>query len=160
MTRLERWLLHAANLLVGGTGAVYTLMLYGMAPAGDYAVVNHPLQPLVQHLHLLAAPLLVFAAGLIWRGHVSKNWGGPATQRRQSAWPLLLSIAPMVASGYLIQVSTGDGWRAAWVALHLASSALWLGAYLVHVLAPRLAPAGGGARDPERVSGSPAEPGR
>ncbi|HXO18770.1 MAG TPA: hypothetical protein VOA87_02470, partial [Thermoanaerobaculia bacterium] len=74
MTRLEAWTVHAATILVGSTGLVYAWMRYLLAPADPFAVVNHPLQPLVQHLHVLAAPLLVFAVGLIWRRHVWAGW--------------------------------------------------------------------------------------
>ena len=57
MSRFELWLLHTANALVIGTGIVYAWMRYALAPVDDYAVVNHPLQPLTQHLHILVAPL-------------------------------------------------------------------------------------------------------
>ena len=74
MSRLEAWTLHAATLAVGGTGLVYAWMLYLLKPSDPYAVVNHPWQPGVQHLHVLTAPLLVFAAGVIWRAHVWRRF--------------------------------------------------------------------------------------
>jgi hypothetical protein len=104
MTRTERWLLDVANLLVVGTGIVYAVMKYLMEPADEWTVVNHPWQPHVQHLHVLAAPLLVFAGGLIWRHHVLKRLRDKGSNGRASGLALALQFAPMVLSGYLIQV--------------------------------------------------------
>jgi hypothetical protein len=139
VTRLEAWLLHVANLLVGGTGLVYAWMRYLARPADEFALVNHPLQPTVQHAHVLAAPLLVFAVGMIWRRHVAARVLGGHRPRRRTGLGLALSLAPMVASGYLLQTASGEGWRTAWIAVHLATSGLWLAAYGVHLAARRYA---------------------
>ncbi len=149
MTRVELWLLHAATALVGGTGLVYAWMLYVLKPADPDAVVHHPWQPHVQHLHVLAAPLLVFAAGLIWRRHVWGGWRSGQPARRRSGVALALTLLPMVASGYLLQTAVDDAWRKGWVAVHLAASALWLAGYLAHQLTPRGLP-------PARVRRRPA----
>jgi len=139
VSRFELWLIHLSTILVGGTGLVYAWMLWGLAPSDPYAVVNHPLQPAVQHLHVWLAPLLVFAAGMIWRAHVWEHWRRGVRPRRRSGIGLVLTLVPMVASGYLIQTAVSEGWRAAWVAIHLTTSALWLLGYLVHQLASRTA---------------------
>jgi len=112
-------------------------MVYLVHPADPDALVNHPWQPQVQHLHILAAPLLVFASGLIWRRHVWTGWrrGGP--ERQRSGVSLALTLIPMVVSGYLIQTAVEDRWRQAWVLVHLAASGLWLAGYLVHQVLPR-----------------------
>ena len=136
MSRLEAWLVHAGTLLVGGTGLVYAWMRYLLAPSDPFAVVNHPLQPQAQHLHVWTAPLLVFAAGVIWREHVWKHWRRGIRARRRSGISLVLTLVPMVASGYLIQTAVTPGWRTAWVAIHLVTSGLWLAAYLVHQVVP------------------------
>jgi hypothetical protein len=141
VSRLEAWFVHLANLLVGGTGIVYAWMRYFAKPADAFAVANHPWQPAVQHLHVVAAPLLVFAVGLLFRSHA---WAGirlGIRTRRRSGLLLLLGAAPMILSGYLLQTAADSGWRAAWLAIHLATSGLWLVATLVHQVSPR--PAGG-----------------
>ena len=84
MSRFEAWMLHLSNLLVGGTGLVYAWMVFLAKPADPYAVVNHPLQPQMQHLHILLAPLLVFTAGLVWRRHVWSQWKRGIEDRRRS----------------------------------------------------------------------------
>lgn len=138
MSRWQSCLLHTANLLVGGTGLVYGLMRYFMRPADEWAVVNHPWQPHVQHLHLLFAPLLVFACGWIWQGHVAGHLRQGEEQRRRSGPGLVVTLTPMIASGYLIQTTVSEGWRQAWIVLHLVSSAAWLLAFLGHWLSPRV----------------------
>jgi hypothetical protein len=144
VTKLERVLLHLGNGLVAGTGIVYAVMRYLMRPADEWAVVNHPWQPHVQHLHVLSAPLLVFAVGVALGHHVIprlRNGG----EGRVSGIGLLVGFVPMTASGYLLQTAVDPMWRSAWVAAHLASSALWLAALAIHQI--RRVP----SRQPERV---------
>lgn len=132
MSRFEAWMLHVSSLLVGGTGLVYAWMVYLVQPADPYSVVNHPLQPQIQHLHILVAPLLVFTTGLIWRRHVWSHWQGGIHARRRSGLFLALTLVPMILSGYLIQTAVEGGWRKVWVSVHLAASVLWLVGYLTH----------------------------
>jgi hypothetical protein len=131
--------MHISNLLVGGTGLVYAWMAYFVKSADPYAVVNHPWQPAVQHLHILVAPLLVFALGAIWRRHVWNSWRLNVRSRRWSGLGLAFSFVPMAVSGSLIQTAVDPGWRKAWVVIHLVTAGLWIGGYLVHqFLAPWL----------------------
>lgn len=134
MSRFEAWTTHAATLLVGGTGLVYAWMRYLIRPADPlaFAVVNHPLQPLVQHLHILLAPLLVFAAGLMWHQHAWGYWRQGMRRHRRSGASMILTLVPMVVSGYLIQTAVDGDWRRLWVIVHLAASGLWLLGYLAH----------------------------
>jgi len=129
-----RRLLLASNLLVGGTGVVYAAMRYWMSPADEWAVVNHPWQPLVQHLHVLVAPLLVFACGLIWQRHVSPRW--KSDPRLLGSGPgLAMVFTPMIVSGYLLQTSVSEGWRQTWIVVHVVASTVWLVVTAVHTRA-------------------------
>lgn len=132
MTAWERWLLHLGTWLVGGTGLVYAGMLYLLPPVDEFSVVHHPLQGTVQHLHVLAAPLLVFAVGLIFRDHAWAGFRRASRPGRGTGIVLLASFAPLVASGYLLQTSTDDSWRRGWVAVHLLTGGLWLAGYAGH----------------------------
>ena len=132
MTRGQAIALHGSTALAGGTGLVYAWMRYFCASDDPFAVVNHPLQPFVQHAHVVVSPLLVFASGWIWEAHVWPRIRSRFTSRRKSGVSLAVSLLPMVLSGYMIQVSTDEGARRVWIAAHLASSAAWLVAYLVH----------------------------
>jgi hypothetical protein len=138
LSRAEAWFLHLSTLLVGGTGLVYAWMAYLVHPSDPYSLVNHPWQPQVQHLHILAAPCLVFAAGLIWRRHVWAGWKKRGRDRLKSGVSLALTLVPMVISGYLLQTAVEESWRHAWVVVHLAASGLWLAGYLVHQLLPSI----------------------
>ena len=137
MTRAEAWFLHVSNLLVGGTGLVYGWTCYFAEPADPFAVVNHPWQPALREGHLLVAPLLVFACGLIWREHVWKRVRTGYRERRKGGLVLLGLLAPMTLSGYLLQTARDELWQRVWVVVHVASSVLWVLAYLVHQLSPR-----------------------
>jgi Fe2+ transport system protein FeoA len=132
MNRTEAWFVHISTLLVGTTGVIYAVMRYLMEPVDPFAVMNHPWQAEVLHLHLLAAPLVVFAVGLIWRRHISAHWRAGLKTGRRSGVEMILSTAPMVVSGYLIQGTVTDTWRTVWVVVHCVTSGLWLAGYLVH----------------------------
>ncbi len=136
MSRAEAWLVHLANLLVGGTGLVYAWFRYVATPGDPFALV-HPFAGLWQHAHVVAAPGLVFALGLVARSHA---WAGVQLRvphRRRSGVLLLGVAAPMILSGYLLQTAVELPWRRLWIALHLASSALWLTSTLIHLLGSR-----------------------
>lgn len=135
MKSWEAWSVHVAMALVTVTGAVYAVMRYLLQPSDPYSVVSHPLQPQVQHLHVLVAPLLVFGAGIIWREHVWKHYRNGVRSGRRSGVGMLLTLAPMVVSGYLIQTTVTDSWRTAWIAVHLGASGIWTLAYAGHAVA-------------------------
>lgn len=139
LTRAEAWLVQLASLAVGGTGVVYAVMRYLVSPQDPFAVVNHPWQPAVQHAHVLAAPLLVLAAGVLWRAHVRPSLRHRVAARRRSGWAALLSLAPMAATGYLLQVSVSPTWQTIWTVLHVATSLAWVAGYALHQVGPRLA---------------------
>lgn len=137
MTRGEKWLQHAANALVGGSGLAYAWTLYVAEPEDPFALVNHPWQPGLRAAHVVLAPLLVWGLAAIWRDHVWRRARGGFRPRRKSGLALAVLALPMIASGYLRQVATGEVATEIWIGLHLASSSIWLAAYLVHQLTPR-----------------------
>ncbi len=136
MSRAERWLFHASNALVVATGGIYAWMLYALEPQDEYALVNHPWQPALQHLHVWFAPFLVLMAGVLWRAHAAPHLRSKRPTRRRSGIALLALLLPMVMSGYSIQVVTEPAWRTTWVVLHVATSCLWLLSTAVHLLVP------------------------
>ncbi len=143
MTPGAKRLLHVANLTVGGTGLVYAWMLYLAEPAEPdpfaIAALHHPWQPAVKNLHVLFAPLLVFAIGLIWSDHVWKRVRSGFPLRRRVGLTLAALAAPMIASGYLLQTSVDETWHDVWVWTHVGSSTLWIAAYLAHLAGRRRA---------------------
>ncbi len=137
MTRGEAWFSHAATALVGGTGVIYGWMRYFAEPKDEFALVNHPLQPAFQSLHILLAPALVFACALFWRDHVWKRVRSGHVVRRRSGLVLFALLFPMIASGYLIQTSTGELARKLAIGFHLGTSCLWIVGYAGHQLLSR-----------------------
>lgn len=137
MSRGERALFHVANGLVAGTGLIYAWMLYALEPQDEYALVNHPLQSDMQHAHVLAAPLLVLLLGVLWRSHVAPQLRAGQRALRTSGIALLALAGPMIVSGYALQVSSEPSSREAWIVAHVATSALWIAAIGVHLIARR-----------------------
>jgi hypothetical protein len=134
MNRLQVLYLHACVFLTATTGAAYAWMRYAMRTDDPFAVVNHPMQPFLLSAHVVIAPLLVFGFGWVFADHiwpkfVQKN----APQRRSGLWSMG-AIVPMVLSGYLMQVTTGDALRQAMAVAHWIASALFVIAYSVHLI--------------------------
>lgn len=132
LTSAERWYMHLANGLVGGSGLVYAGFRY-LAQSDDPYSNLHPAVPTTQHLHVVLAPALVFAAGLLWKTHIHPRWHARGSPRRRSGVTLVLALFPMLASGYLLQIATDETWRKIWVAVHLTASVAWLLGYGGHV---------------------------
>lgn len=137
MSRSVARFVHVAVLAVAGTGLVYAWMAWLAQPEDEFAIVNHPWQPELQYWHVLAAPLLVFAVGLIWRSHVWASFRNPARPRRATGIALIALFAPMCVSGYALQVAHDPEWRSVWVWTHGITSIAWTLGYLVHQLAPK-----------------------
>jgi len=128
-----RWIFHLANILVGGSGVVLAVMVYLLKPVDQWSIVNHPMQPVVQHAHVLAAPLMVFVLGILWAVHVTAKWQAGGPEGRKTGMVLAVMTLPMIVSGYLFQVAVEPMWRTVWEVSHLTSSALWLVILAVHV---------------------------
>lgn len=141
LTALETAIVHVSTALVGGTGIVYAVMRYLLEPTDPFAVVNHPWQPAVQHLHVVLAPALVFAAGVLWRSHALVAWRQRGTARRRSGTALIVTTLPMIATGVLVQVAYDERWRQVWGGLHTVVSIAWLVSIALHLLAARIEPA-------------------
>ena len=135
MTRALRIFTWAANVLVGGSGLVLWVMAWLMESDDPYAIVNHPGQPLAQHLHVLLAPLLVWNIGSIWVMHAWPYFRSPTGKRRLSGLLLLTLAAPMVFSGVALQISVQEASRNLWAWIHVLSSIVWIAAFLFHALA-------------------------
>lgn len=150
MSRGQKVFLHLANIAVCGTGLVYAWMRFLAEPADEWAVVNHPWQPVTQHLHVLAAPLLIFAVGLIWSSHILGKLNNGRVNR-VAGIGLMALFVPMAASGYLLQVAVNPGWREAWVWVHVVSSLLWVAAFVLHQVRALTTKTGNGQNDVSRA---------
>lgn len=131
MNRTEVWLLHVSTFLLSATGLLYAAMHYLMKPADPFSVVNHPWEPYMIAAHIVVAPLLVLAVGLIAHSHILWKLENGARIARRSGIFLMPLFALMVVSGYLLQVVSGSG-RPVLFWIHLISGTLWFLSFVVH----------------------------
>ncbi len=132
MTRLQKWLLLGSSGATGLTGLVYWWMKNRMEPVTEWAAINHPLQPWVLKAHILAAPILVFAVGLIASDHISRQVRNGRTRGRRSGLVAVWFLAPMILSGYLIQTVTHQGWLTFLAWTHLVTGIVYLAGLGAH----------------------------
>jgi hypothetical protein len=135
ISRFEKTLLVATVILTGATGLAYAWMKYLLKRADPFSVVNHPWQPLLLSAHVLAAPALLFALGLITREHIVGKYRDPKARKGRKtgilmAWILL----PMASTGYGLQVLTSRGPRQIMGWAHLGIGILFLLLYGAHAL--------------------------
>ena len=128
--------LNASVALMTVSGVTVAAMKYWMKSDDPFAVVNHPLQPYALDAHVLLGPLAVFAFGWTFAWHIlpSLRKGAP---NRGSGITTIVLIVLMVASGYLMQVSTADATRKAFAVSHWIASGLFVAGYVAHRVSSR-----------------------
>jgi len=127
-----RWCIWIGSVVSGLSGLVYWWMDNLMEPVGEFAVINHPLQPWVLKAHIVTAPLLVFAIGLIAVDHIWKQYRLGIKAGRRSGLSAMWVFGPMVLSGYLIQAVTAPAWLSVLGWIHLGTGAGYLLGLAVH----------------------------
>lgn len=137
MTRLEKGVVWGSTVAVAATGFAYTWMKYLLEPADPWAVVNHPLQPLVLKLHILSSPLLVFGLGMIALRHIWPHLKAGLRKGRRSGIVSAAVTIPMVLTGYLIQAVTHAGWLTVIAWTHIALGTVFAVGAGAHALATR-----------------------
>lgn len=133
MSRLEAWLSHLSTLVVSLTGFIYAYMNYVMKPQDPFSVVNHPWQPTIMEIHILAAPVFVLLLGIMVHSHILLKLQNGGKTARKSGLLLIPLFVLMTASGYLLQVV--PSWRKILVVVHLISGFLWFTFYVTHQVA-------------------------
>jgi hypothetical protein len=138
--RWEAWVNHAGWSLAAVSGVAYGVFKYfGASPDPD-SRLSHPWQPAVLALHVLAAPVAVFAFGLLFRRHALARFTAGERQRRRTGTVMTLLAIPLILSGYVLQALTGDGARR-WTGWgHAALGLIYAVGYAIHPLASRSLP--------------------
>jgi thiamine biosynthesis lipoprotein len=134
MSRAEKLLSHLSTVVVTLSGLVYLWMKYFMETDDPFSVVNHPLQPAMLSIHIVAGPVLVFILGLMINSHIREKLSGKSSYNRRSGWISLIVFPLMVVSGYLLQVVTSSTLNRIALVVHLAASGLFAATYLLHQL--------------------------
>jgi len=132
---IAKWLLLGSSGATFLTGVAYGWMKYLMEPVSAWAVVNHPLQPFMLKAHILVAPVLVFALGVIAVDHIWKHYRSRVRPGRRSGLTMMWLVVPMIVSGYLIQAVTQEGWLTAMIWAHLITGGVYGVAMFAHWVA-------------------------
>ena len=132
MTRFEKGSVWITSMLTALTGIGDFWCKYLLDSDDPFAVVNSPLEPWFLKAHVLVSPLLVFAVGAITLKHVWRHFRTGVRLGRRSGIVTALVTAPMVATGYLIQVVTGGGWLQALAITHIAASFVYVFGLMFH----------------------------
>jgi hypothetical protein len=114
------------------SGVIYLWMKYLLPPPEGFSILRHPLQPLVLKLHILTAPLLLFAIGAIAIRHIWRHVAAKTRHARRSGWSAAFTILPMVFTGYLLQAITSDSWLRGLAITHIATGVIYGGGLLIH----------------------------
>jgi uncharacterized membrane protein YidH (DUF202 family) len=125
VTRFERWSVWSTSIATIGTGVGLVWAKYFVTSADPWAVINHPLEPWLLKTHIIVAPLLVFSIGLIATRHIWRHLRSPTPWGRKSGIVTLATLAPMIGTGYLIQVVTLQGWLQVLAVAHILLGLLY-----------------------------------
>jgi hypothetical protein len=137
MKPFAKWLVWSSSIATVITGVVYFWMDRMMSPVDEFAVINHPLQPLVLKAHILVAPLLVFAIGVIAVDHIWKYFRGTIRRARRTGLSSMWPVLPMVVTGYLIQGITNVTWLEVVAWAHIIGGAVYALGLVAHQIAVR-----------------------
>jgi hypothetical protein len=132
VNRFEKWSVLLTSAAVILTGLIYAWMKYLLPSPDGFSIIHHPLQPLVLKLHVLTAPLLVFALGAIAVRHVWRHYRADTKLGRRSGLSTAILLAPMTLSGYLLQVITGEQSLRILVVGHITTGLLYAAVLVLH----------------------------
>jgi len=140
MKRWEAWINHAGWGLVAVSGLVYGWLKYFASHADPDSRLARPWQPAVLAVHVLVAPLAVFALGVVLRRHALARLSAGERDRRRTGLVMTLFAVPVILSGYVVQVLTGDAARR-WIGyVHAGLGLIYAVGYALHPLATRSLP--------------------
>lgn len=128
MTPALRRSVHAAVLAVAVTGLPLVWTRYAAPTPEELDPPAFDATSL--HLHVLAAPLLVFILGALWPSHVLPHLRS-GRQRATGVLLLVLGLV-MIGSGYGLQVAIEEAARTALGWTHAVSSGAWLLVFVLH----------------------------
>ena len=140
MSPLERWSLHLSALATIASGLIHGWLKYCHQRMGEFGPEPFWAQGLLLRAHVLVAPLLVFTLGVMVRGHLLPALRAKHSRGRGTGLALAALLAPMIVSGYAVQVCVDPAWRTALAWVHGPFSLLFLLAYGAHLARPRAKP--------------------
>lgn len=143
MSRLQLAWLHLSVALTAITGLVFAFMKYFMTSDDEFSVVNHPWQPHMLAAHVVIAPLVLFILGWVFSNHMLPKWRFGDGQNKKTGLAAMWLIVPMTLSAYLLQVATNETLREVMAWAHWITSAIFVAAYVIHLIIGRRVAAAG-----------------
>ena len=104
MTQFHRWFLYISTIVTAVSGVTYIYMKRFMTTDDPWAVINHPLEPWALKVHIIFAPAMLFAVGLIATNHIWRSLKSNLPTGRKSGVWATFTFFPLVLTGYLIQI--------------------------------------------------------
>lgn len=134
MRRWERWSFNVLAMATSTTGFAYLWMKYFVQSTDPFAVVNHPWQAPTLALHVVAAPIFILFFGIVFNSHIMKKLRATQLPNRRSGYASLATFFLMLASAYLLQVSSSERWLQTLVIVHIASGAVFTIVFVSHLI--------------------------
>ena len=123
--KFERWGFNAAFAAMTLSGAAYFGMKYLMATDDPFAVVNHPWEPTMLAMHVVAGPVAIAFFSLAFRSHgLPRIWQATALNRKSGLAAGAVFVV-LVGSGYLNQVTTDPSMLEASVWTHIGAGGVF-----------------------------------
>jgi hypothetical protein len=136
MRKIDRVLIGISSSMLFVTGLILFGMIYIFQTFDEFGVVVNPAQPAMQVIHLVFAPLFVFAVGAIFHTHILSGLRKNGTGMR-SGLVMSVLLFVMILSGYAVQLVSSSQLRTALSLMHTVSGVLWAGFLVAHVLGER-----------------------
>lgn len=122
---------HLTSYLTIIHGCLYAIIKYNLQIESEYGFRPHQYQALIQAIHIVLSPLLIFSFGLLWQDHIFPKLK-KFKQKKVTGLSLVILIILMSLTGYLLQISYEEYTRQIFITLHLATSLLWTFFYVFH----------------------------
>lgn len=134
MSRWEKRIFQSLLTLVTLSGLVYLAIRYAMENNDPFSVINHPLEPIALDLHVLTAPFLILAGGMLMRSHAWPRFKSGNPARRRSGMTSAVLFLAMVVSGYGLEVAVRPLLGYMFWALHIGFGLAFVFAYVGHLV--------------------------
>ena len=103
MTTFQRQFVYISTIAALISGVLYIGLRTFAEPEDPWAIVNHPLEPWALKAHILTAPIMLFAVGLITAQHIIRSLRSSLPNGRQSGLIMTVLFGPLALTGYLLQ---------------------------------------------------------
>jgi hypothetical protein len=132
MNRFEKCVMWVTSILTVVTGLGFFWAKYLTQTDEPWAVINHPLQPWFLKAHILVVPLFIFAVGAVSLRHFWLHWVNGVLHGRTSGALAALTVAPLILTGYLLQVVTHEFLLSVLAITHIVLGIVFFGGMLLH----------------------------